>query len=110
MGRIRNDEPSSDASANAAGLAKNCGSCLLYGANFYPRRPGWIADNTCCADVVMDLPASFIPNRQTMAAHEGEGCICWEPAKPTPPDQNSTGRLVTKSDEAPSDLQPSEGK
>lgn len=53
---------------------KTCGNCRLWGANFYKRRH----DKTCCADAVMDLPASFIPDRQTMEAHEGEDCICWQ--------------------------------
>jgi hypothetical protein len=57
-----------------------CGSCRLYGANFYSFPANQIggAGNTCCADVVMDLPASFIPNRQTMEPDDGEGCIVWE--------------------------------
>lgn len=55
-----------------------CGTCGLWGANFYRRHIGWSIYATCCADAVMDLPASFIPNRQTMLAHEGEGCIAWQ--------------------------------
>lgn len=55
---------------------KNCGTCRLWGQNFY-KRP----NKTCCADAAMDLPASFIPARQTMEAHEGEGCIAWQDAR-----------------------------
>lgn len=60
---------------------RNCGSCGLWGANFYPKREGWPTDTTCCADVAMDLPASFIPARQTMTAEQGDGCICWRPVE-----------------------------
>lgn len=55
--------------------AKTCGNCRLYGANFYDQHSQ--PNTTCCADAVMDLPASFIPNRQTMKPDEGAGCIAW---------------------------------
>lgn len=58
---------------------RKCGTCHLWGANFYPK--DWPVNTTCCADVVMDLPASFIPSRQTMTADQGEGCICWQLAE-----------------------------
>lgn len=63
-------------------VEKTCATCSLWGRNFYPEfsQPNF----TCCADVVMDLPASFIPNRQTMRAEEGAECICWQPL-PAPP-------------------------
>lgn len=64
----------------AEGKERLCGNCHLYGANFYPHREGWPVNRTCCADAVMDLPASFIPNRQTMDETDGAGCICWEAA------------------------------
>lgn len=58
---------------------KTCGTCRLWGMNFYPdAASGRRWNKTCCADAAMDLPASFIPARQTMEAHEGEGCIAWE--------------------------------
>ncbi len=60
---------------------RRCGNCRLWGANFYPRYRGWPVNTTCAADAVMDLPASFIPNRQTMNAGDGEGCICWQPVR-----------------------------
>lgn len=66
-------------------MDKTCGTCRWWGANFYPRRTGCPVDTTCCADAVMDLPASFIPNRQTMGASDGEGCICWEQHTPKEP-------------------------
>jgi hypothetical protein len=53
-----------------------CGNCALWGRNFYARP----SDTTCCADAKMELPASFIPARQTMTAEQGEDCICWEAA------------------------------
>lgn len=55
---------------------KTCGTCGLWEMN--RALPGMFRGKICCADIVMDLPASFIPNRQTMEAHEGDGCICWE--------------------------------
>lgn len=62
-----------------ASAKKSCGTCGLWGYNFYTHR-SWIdRGNTCCADAVMDLPASFIPARQTMRADQGAECICWEP-------------------------------
>jgi hypothetical protein len=51
---------------------RKCGNCALWGMNFYPHH-----DKTCCADVVMVLPASFIPARQTMEPEQGAECICW---------------------------------
>lgn len=48
--------------------AKTCGTCRLYGANFYGQHSQ--PNTTCCADAVMDLPASFIPSRQTMKPDE----------------------------------------
>lgn len=61
-------------------VLKRCGTCRLYGPNFYRGLPGGLPDATCCANAVMDLPASFIPNRQTMAWDDGANCIVWEPA------------------------------
>jgi hypothetical protein len=57
---------------------KTCGTCRLWAPNFHANMHASCRGTTCCADAVMDLPASFIPNRQTMRAEEGEGCICWE--------------------------------
>jgi hypothetical protein len=57
-----------------------CGDCHLWGRNFYPASSQ--PNTTCCADAVMDLPASFIPNRQIMGADDGADCICFEPVKP----------------------------
>lgn len=64
---------------------KRCGTCQLWGVNFYEKRISFGENTTCCADAVMDLPASFIPERQTMTAEQGEGCICWEPISPPAP-------------------------
>lgn len=79
------------ASAGTADVAERepeeatCGNCGLWGPNFYQRYRGLPVNTTCAADVAMDLPASFIPNRQTMKAHEGAGCICWRAlASPSP--------------------------
>ena len=62
-------------------VERSCGSCRLYGANFYsPAAQSFGGGQTCCADAVMDLPASFIPNRQTMNPGDGSECPIWEPA------------------------------
>lgn len=64
-------------------VERTCGNCSLWGAHFYGEtlQP----NNTCCADVVMDLPASFIPARQAMLPSQGAGCICWRPLGATKP-------------------------
>jgi hypothetical protein len=54
-----------------------CGNCGLWGPNFYSRHSFQTVNVTCAADAVMDLPASFIPNRQTMKAGDGAGCCAW---------------------------------
>jgi hypothetical protein len=77
-------------------MTKSCGTCALWGRNFYT----WAAVgylDTCCADAVMDLPASFIPIRQTMRADQGEGCICWEPVRDTAPVDRSGEAIETRS-------------
>jgi hypothetical protein len=53
-----------------------CGDCRLWGRNFYSAYSQ--PNTTCCADAVMDLPASFIPNRQTMGPDDGAECICFD--------------------------------
>lgn len=58
-----------------------CGNCRLWGRNFYSA--ALQPNTTCAADAVMDLPASFIPNRQTMGASDGGGCIAWQPTSTT---------------------------
>lgn len=62
---------------DAAPAEKSCGTCNLWAPNFYTHRKEH-RGTSCCADAVMDLPASFIPNRQTMTAAQGAECICWE--------------------------------
>lgn len=56
-----------------------CGNCHLWAPNFYTHVSAPFRGVTCCADAAMDLPASFIPHRQTMSAGDGDGCICWAP-------------------------------
>lgn len=55
-----------------------CGNCRLWGPNFYRRLKRVPVNMTCAADAVMELPASFIPNRQTMGFMDGGGCCAWE--------------------------------
>lgn len=70
-------------------VLKSCGSCHLWAPNFYTHSPLIGRGTTCCADAVMDLPASFKPKRQTMEAHEGADCICWEPVETPNPTQGN---------------------
>lgn len=67
-----------------------CGNCGVWGPNFYRRYKNFPVNTTCAADAVMDLPASFIPNRQTMRADDGAGCIAWQP-------KEGSARTVEKS-------------
>jgi hypothetical protein len=62
----------------------SCGTCLLWAPNFYTfTADRSLRGTTCCADAVMNLPASFIPGRQTMTADQGDDCICWTAASET---------------------------
>lgn len=59
-------------------MTANCGNCRLWGMNLHTRIPEGVRPGNCCADAVMDLPASW--NASTpMQATDGANCPIWEP-------------------------------
>ena len=61
---------------------KNCGTCRLWGDNFY-KSHSWkyMCSGDCAADVVMDVPASWKSNAG-MAAADGADCPAWQEITP----------------------------
>lgn len=57
-----------------------CGTCRLHASNFYGNSTnGYVGEdlaNTCCADVEMDLPASW-DNRMPMEPSKLRWCPIW---------------------------------
>ena len=60
---------------------KNCGTCRLWAHNFYNKQHPSLRGTGCCADVKMDIPASWSSNAP-MLASDGEDCIAWEENHP----------------------------
>jgi hypothetical protein len=58
-------------------IDKNCGTCRLWAPNFYGNLHQSLRGTGCCADVKLDLPASWSSNT-SMLASDGEDCIAWE--------------------------------
>lgn len=54
---------------------KRCGTCYLYGPNFYSK--DYLRDHGCHADAKMDLPASW-SNGTPMSPTDGAACPIWE--------------------------------
>lgn len=61
---------------------KLCGTCGLWGDNYY-KSHSWkyMCSGNCAADVVMDVPASWKSNAG-MAATDGIDCPAWQPITP----------------------------
>ena len=55
-------------------VARRCGTCRLWGPNFY--KAGRYDYGTCCADAIMDLPAAFDRNR-LVPSYAGQDCSFW---------------------------------
>ena len=59
---------------------KQCGTCRLWAPNFYNVLRPFMRGAGCCADVKLDLPASWSSDTP-MLASDGEDCMAWEPTQ-----------------------------
>ena len=61
-------------------VEKCCGTCRLWALNYYSNLMPSLRGTGCCADVKLDLPASWSTNTP-MLSSDGSDCCAWEHLK-----------------------------